>query len=137
LNNALDILKTALSKHLELKGEYERLWFGENRPYALSWVLDRFDNTTNVTRGQIIDSTSLIQALEESLISSVGLDVTPQEPLSSDSPLWYKDNVIITPHTSGGSPARIDRTVELFGENLKGFLSNQSLLSVIDKRKGY
>lgn len=91
----------------------------------------------NVTRGQIIDGTSLIQALEEGLIAAVGLDVTPQEPLPPDSPLWYKDNVIVTPHTSGGSPARMDRTIDLFCENLKRFLSNQPLLSVIDKRKGY
>ena len=91
----------------------------------------------NVTRGQIIDGTALMQALEERLISAVGLDVTPQEPLPPDSPLWNMDNVIITPHTSGGSPARIDRTVEFFCENLKRFLVNQPMLSVIDKRKGY
>lgn len=91
----------------------------------------------NVTRGQIIDGTALIQALEEGLIAAVGLDVTPQEPLPPDSPLWKMDNVIITPHTSGGSPARMDRTLDLFCENLKRFLSNQPLLSVIDKRKGY
>lgn len=91
----------------------------------------------NVTRGQIIDNIALMQALEEGLIAAVGLDVTPQEPLPSDSPLWHKDNVIVTPHTSGGSPARMDRTIDLFCENLKRFLSNQPLLSVIDKRKGY
>jgi phosphoglycerate dehydrogenase-like enzyme len=91
----------------------------------------------NVTRGQIIDEKALMKALEEGLISAVGLDVTPNEPIPSDNPLWNMDNVIITPHTSGGSPARIDRTVELFCDNLTRFLANQPLLSVIDKTKGY
>ena len=74
---------------------------------------------------------------EEKLISAVGLDVTPQEPLPSDSPLWNMENVIITPHTSGGSPARLDRMVDHFCDNLKRFLADQPMLSVIDKNKGY
>ena len=53
MSNALDILKTALSAHLELRREYERLWFGENRPYALSWTLDSFDNSAKVYRDVI------------------------------------------------------------------------------------
>jgi phosphoglycerate dehydrogenase-like enzyme len=71
------------------------------------------------------------------LIAAAGLDVTPEEPLPTDSPLWSMDNVIITPHTSGGSPARIDRLVRLFCENLRRFLTDKSLLSVINKRKKY
>ncbi|MFC1716409.1 D-2-hydroxyacid dehydrogenase [Candidatus Poribacteria bacterium] len=91
----------------------------------------------NVTRGRIMDGPALIKALEDGLIAAAGLDVTPEEPLPADSPLWSMDNVIITPHTSGGSPARVDRLVELFCENLKKFRSGEALLSVIDKRKGY
>lgn len=91
----------------------------------------------NVTRGRIVDGPGLVQALEDGLIAAAGLDVTPEEPLPSDSPLWKMDNVIITPHTSGGSPARVDRLVELFCENLQRFLSGETLVSVIDKRKGY
>ena len=91
----------------------------------------------NVTRGKIVDEPSLMQALEEKLISAVGLDVTPQEPLPPDSPLWNMENVIITPHTSGGSPARLDRMAEHFCDNLKRFLANQPMISVIEKNKGY
>ncbi|MBC8229329.1 D-2-hydroxyacid dehydrogenase [bacterium] len=91
----------------------------------------------NVTRGKIVDGPSLLQALEEGLIGGAGLDVTPEEPLPEDSPLWDMKNVIITPHVAGGSPLRMDRTVDLFCENLKRLIAGEPLMSVIDKQKGY
>ena len=91
----------------------------------------------NVTRGPIVDESSLLQALEEELIGGAGLDVTPEEPLPQDSPLWDMKNVIITPHVAGGSPLRIDRTVGMFCENLKRLMAGKPLMSVIDKRKRY
>ncbi len=91
----------------------------------------------NVTRGAIVDGPSLVRALEESAIGGAGLDVTPQEPLPLDSPLWTMSNVVITPHTAGGSPERVDRTVDLFCENLRRYLAEEPLLGVIDKRKGF
>ena len=39
--------------------------------------------------------------------------------------------------TSVGSPACMDRLVELFCENLQRFLTGKPLLAVIDKQKGY
>ena len=91
----------------------------------------------NVTRGKIVDGPALLRALNNGLIGGAGLDVTPEEPLPSDSPLWDMPNVIVTPHVAGGSPIRMDRTVTLFCDNLERFLVGKQLLSVIDKRKGY
>lgn len=91
----------------------------------------------NVTRGKIVDGPSLIQALKEGLIGGAGLDVTPEEPLPADSPLWNMENVIITPHVAGGSPLRLDRGIDLFCDNLKRLINHEPLISVIDKRKGY
>lgn len=91
----------------------------------------------NVTRGPIINERALLGALNENLIGGVGLDVTPFEPLSSDSPLWDMSNVIITPHAAGGSPLRMDRTVDLFCENLRRLTDGSPLLAQIDKQKGY
>ena len=91
----------------------------------------------NVTRGKIVDGPSLLRALNEGQIGGAGLDVTPEEPLPQDSPLWDMPRVIITPHAAGGSPIRLDRTVELFCDNIERFLADKPLLSVIDKRKGY
>lgn len=91
----------------------------------------------NVTRGKIVDGPALIRALDKGHIGGAGLDVTPEEPLPAENPLWDMQNVIITPHVAGGSPIRMDRTVALFCDNLERFLVGKPLLSVIDKRKGY
>ncbi len=91
----------------------------------------------NVTRGEIVDGPSLMKALENGMIGGAGLDVTPEEPLPDDSPLWDMKNVVITPHTAGGSPLRIERTVDLFCENLSRYLEGKPLLGIIDKKKGY
>ena len=91
----------------------------------------------NVTRGKIVDGPALLRAMKNGSIGGAGLDVTPEEPLPTDSPLWDMPNVIITPHVAGGSPIRLDRTVGLFCDNLERTLVGKPLLSIIDKEKGY
>jgi D-3-phosphoglycerate dehydrogenase len=54
----------------------------------------------NTARGPIIDEAALAQALDEGLIAGAALDVLVQEPPAPNSPLFGRDNVIITPHTS-------------------------------------
>ena len=112
----------------QTRGMFGRTEFQRMKPTAF---------IINVTRGQIVDEDALLEALDKGLIAGAGLDVTPEEPLPPESPLWRMDNVIVTPHASGGSPRRDDRSVALFCENLKRFLNDEPLLSVIDKRKGY
>jgi D-3-phosphoglycerate dehydrogenase len=53
----------------------------------------------NTARGPIIDEAALANALEQGHIAGAGLDVMEQEP-PSGSPLFGRDNVIVTPHTS-------------------------------------
>ncbi len=91
----------------------------------------------NVTRGLIVDEYALLQALEQGQIGGAGLDVIPQEPLPDDHPLWHMPNVVVTPHTAGGSPHRMGRTVDLFCDNLARLLDGRSMSSVINKDKGY
>lgn len=112
----------------ETEGMFDRDAFRRMQPHAL---------LVNVTRGRIVDEDALLEALREGWIGGAGLDVTPVEPLPSDHPLWKMDNVVITPHTAGASPERDRRTTELFCLNLRRFLSDQPLLAVIDKEKGY
>lgn len=57
----------------------------------------------NVARGDCVDETALIRALQEGLIAGAGLDVTAQEPISADNPLLGMCNVILTGHSAAYS----------------------------------
>ena len=112
----------------ETEGMFDRAAFASMSGHAL---------LINVTRGRIVDEAALMEALEGGIIGGAGLDVTPREPLPLDHPLWSMDNVIVTPHTAGGSPNRNGRLVGLFCDNLRRFIDGRPMLSVIDKHKGY
>ena len=112
----------------ETHGMFDRAAFRAMRRHAI---------LVSVTRGKIVDEASLMEALNDGLIAGAALDVTPQEPLPEDHPLWHMPNVVITPHTAGGSPLRQDRVVDLFCRNLRRFRTGDPLESVIDKHKGY
>ncbi|HEY7389278.1 MAG TPA: C-terminal binding protein [Bryobacteraceae bacterium] len=53
----------------------------------------------NTARGPIIDEAALARALDEKQLAGAALDVMEQEP-PADSPLFGRENVILTPHTS-------------------------------------
>ncbi len=55
----------------------------------------------NVGRGVTVDADALVAALEDGSLGGAALDVTPQEPLPEDSPLWDAPNCVITPHVAG------------------------------------
>jgi D-3-phosphoglycerate dehydrogenase len=54
----------------------------------------------NTARGPLIDEPALIAALDSGQIGGAGLDVVATEPLTKDSPLLGRDNVIVSPHTA-------------------------------------
>ncbi|MDO4168358.1 MAG: NAD(P)-dependent oxidoreductase [Lachnospiraceae bacterium] len=71
----------------------------------------------NISRGAIIDSESLIYALNERIGGAV-LDVFEEEPLSENSLLWDMENVIITPHNSFVGEGNRDRLNKIIFNNL-------------------
>ncbi len=91
----------------------------------------------NIGRGPIVQEAALVRALQEGWIGGAGLDVFEREPLPADSPLWGMEDVIITPHVSGGWPGYLDAAVPLFRENLRRFLHGAPLLNLVDKARGY
>jgi len=91
----------------------------------------------NVGRGPLVDESALAAVLLGKKIGGAALDVFPKEPLAADSLLWDLPNLLITPHTAALTDKLWERHYALFAENLRRFLSAETLLSVVDKHKGY
>jgi phosphoglycerate dehydrogenase-like enzyme len=91
----------------------------------------------NVGRGGTVDQDALIAALQSGQLAGAGLDVTDPEPLPQDSLLWAMPNVLITSHTSGGSPIVVQRVAALLGENLRRYQDGGGLVNVVDFEHGY
>ncbi|OGN99703.1 MAG: hypothetical protein A2Y90_04840 [Chloroflexi bacterium RBG_13_52_12] len=91
----------------------------------------------NIGRGGLIDEEALLRALDEKRIAGAGLDVTAAEPLPKESRLWDFDNVILSPHVSGGMEDYMLRAAELFCDNLRRYLEGKKLHNVVDRKKGY
>src|SRR3970040_2956737 len=91
----------------------------------------------NIARGRLLEELALRRALESGWIGGAVLDVFNEEPLPPDSPLYGTPNLIITPHTSWSSDRVVDRSLDLFVENLRGFAAGGGLENVVDLGAGY
>lgn len=55
----------------------------------------------NTSRGKLVDTEALCEALKNGRIGGAGIDVYEQEPVDRHHPLLSCPNVVLTPHTSG------------------------------------
>ncbi|KEY68798.1 hypothetical protein S7711_00666 [Stachybotrys chartarum IBT 7711] len=88
---------------------------------------------SNIGRGPIIDTASLVEALEKGLIGGAALDVQDPEPLPAGHPLWTAPNVFISPHMSWSSTSITPRLAELLYQNLERLDRGEPLLNLIKK----
>jgi phosphoglycerate dehydrogenase-like enzyme len=91
----------------------------------------------NVARGRLIDERALIRALRDGNLGGAVLDTFRDEPLPPMSSFYDLPNVIVTPHTAWSSGRVLDRSVELFCDNLRRFATGEPLLNVVDPDAGY
>jgi phosphoglycerate dehydrogenase-like enzyme len=91
----------------------------------------------NVGRGVLIDEDAMVKALRTHGFAGAALDVTVEEPLSPQSPLWEMENVFITPHIASLTDKMWERHYTAFTGNLTRFLTEKPLLWVVSKEKGY
>ncbi|MDO8485362.1 MAG: D-2-hydroxyacid dehydrogenase [Candidatus Limnocylindrales bacterium] len=91
----------------------------------------------NVARGRLIDERALLRALSDGDLGGAVLDTFRDEPLPSMSSFYDLPNVIVTPHTAWSSGRVLDRSVELFCDNLRRFARGEPLLNVVDPDAGY
>jgi phosphoglycerate dehydrogenase-like enzyme len=95
-----------------------------------AWVI-------NVARGELIEERALVRALRDGRLGGAVLDTFREEPLAPQSPLYDLSNVILTPHTSWSSTRVLDRSVDLFCDNLRRYAAGEPLVNVVDPDAGY
>lgn len=120
---ALAAALTPDTRHL-----FGRQMLRQMRPTA--WLI-------NVARGGLIDTTALVEALEEGLIGGAALDVTDPEPLPAEHPLWSIKNAIITPHVANTLDMSLPEYRRLVYRNIRHFARGESLEGLVDPALGY
>ena len=99
-------LADVISFHLPLNEETQHY---ANEQFFLS--LKKRPYFLNASRGAVVDTSALLQALDNGLVTAAGLDVLENEDLTSYSAhesallqqLLRRKNVIVTPHIAGSS----------------------------------
>ena len=129
LSSDLDLLVISLpmtnsTRHLISKSEFEVM--SKKKTFVI-----------NVSRGAVIHTDDIIEALNSGKIRGAALDVTDPEPLPDGHPLWSAKNVVITPHVSGETAKYTDRVLDLLLQNLKRLSMGEVLMNVVDQEKGY
>lgn len=123
-----DVVFLALPETEQTTGMFEAARLARLKPGAL---------LVNLGRGGLIDEAALQRLLADGRLAGAALDVTTDEPLPPDSPLWTAPNVILTQHTAGGSAGELDGKAEVFLANLARYRSGLLLSGVVDWAKGY
>lgn len=95
-----------------------------------SWLID-------VSRGGVVDLDAVVAALASGHLAGAAVDVFPEEPIGTDSPLWDVPNLLVTPHTAGFSHNYFERTVDVLSDNVRAVLNNAPLATPIDRHRGY
>jgi len=72
----------------------------------------------NCARGNIVEESALLDALDSGKLSSAAFDVFATEPTPANYPLLARDDIICTPHTAGTSQGALRRMSEMMAQNI-------------------
>ncbi len=91
----------------------------------------------NIGRGNAVNETALINALETGQLNGAGIDVTIEEPLNKESSFWTTPNLLITPHVGGTYNDVMKTWRDIALNNLCLYQEGKELRNVVDKKSGY
>lgn len=79
----------------------------------------------NCARGELVDTTAIVEALKSDRIMGYGTDVLDEEPPPANHPLFACDNAILTPHIGSRTYESVARQAKMAVENLVAVLDGQ------------
>jgi len=100
-------------------------------------MMKRSAYLVNIGRGACIDEDALVRALKEGIIAGAGLDVFEIEPINPDSPLLKLENVVLTPHVSGGVLGLEKERAEFIVRNIEKVIEGQKPENIVDRTLKY
>jgi D-3-phosphoglycerate dehydrogenase len=86
----------------------------------------------NTSRGAVVDSSALDEALRSGWIAGAGLDVTDPEPLPGDHPLRSAPNLILTPHVAFSSAESLQTLQVSAAESVAAVLEGRRPANVVN-----
>jgi glyoxylate reductase len=102
-----------VSLHVDLRPETRGLIDAERLRWMKSTAI-----LVNTSRGPVVDSMALFEALRDGVIAGAALDVTDPEPLPVDHPLLSLDSCLVVPHIASASRATRGKMAEMAAANL-------------------
>jgi phosphoglycerate dehydrogenase-like enzyme len=85
----------------------------------------------NTARGGLVDEKALVERLERRRLAGAGLDVFVEEPLPFDHPLIDLDNVVLAPHTGGGSGGGQKKLIGQVIENIARVVKGEAPINQV------
>lgn len=79
----------------------------------------------NTARAELIDTTALVEQLQNGKIKGAGFDVFDEEPVAKDNPLLTLDNVILSPHVGYNTPDAIRNILKISVDNLANYFNGK------------
>lgn len=86
----------------------------------------------NASRGAVVDTEALIEALKEKRLAGAALDTFEQEPLPEDSPLRQFENVYLLPHAAGATTDAHDAMGMKAAENVMRVVRGEPPIDIVN-----
>lgn len=97
--------------------------------------LKRSASLIHASRGDCLNETDLLSALDDGQISHATIDTPTIEPLPPDHPFWTHPHVTITPHLAADPP--LPSSLAELARHLQRIKEGEPLDGVVERARGY